>query len=424
MTRAVSRLVSDYARRTPEVWLLVAGVEIVQTSIFWAQRSEHLPFIGCVIAAMAFPITFASSLGLMSTLPVRRGEIVRVRWWAQIGLPALVVSVAIALSWLANLAWGFPVPPLSHLASAILGSVAILALLSALPLPTPNRSGSNLTQFAGTWSLLGTGALFGYPIGWMPKVVTAGLGACGVLVAIARFLRAGSATHTGLSALHSAQWHGRAERSARSVSLHGWSVLFVQLLQSTLWLCLLATLGGTVLRRLVPALDLPQLTSVLPVLFVSATGICCSLVARRCLRALPALQCLPISTHRLALVLCAIPLLPALAACAVATLVHSWLPSLGVAIPIYVLPVFAIVPPLSAAWTRAASSHAVATHISRWAAILQLATWPLWAGSFGALALTNLLPPWFGPLAIVLTIASAPIGYVMMRARIRAGYAD
>ncbi len=422
MTRAVSRLVVDYARRTPEVWLLVAGVEIVQTSIFWAQRSERLPFIGCVIAAMAFPITFASSLGLIGTLPLRRGEIARVRWWAQIGLPAIVVSVAIALSWLANRAWGFPVPPLPRLASAILGSVVTLALLSALPLPAPNRSGSNLVQFATPWSLLATGALFGYPIGWMPKLVTAGLGACGGMLAMARFLRAGSATHTGLSGLHSAHWHG-AERAAKRVTLHGWSVLFAQLLQSTLWLCLLATVGGTLLRRLIPALDLPQLTSVLPVLFVSATGIGSSLVARRCLRALPALQCLPISTHRLALVLCAIPLLPALAACAVATLVHSWLPSFGVAIPIYVLPVFAIVPPLSAAWTRATSSRAVATHISRWAAILQLATWPLWAGSFGALALTNLLPPWFGALAVVSTLASAPIGYFMMRARIRAGYA-
>jgi len=206
--------------------------------------------------------------------------------------------------------------------------------------------------------------------------------------------------------------------------LRGWAVLFAQLLRSTFLLSIAGVLGATLLRRLMPYLNLPELAAVLPIGFVSLTGICCSLIASRLLQGLPALQCLPVSTGYLALILCLVLLVPGFTACALASVVHEVAPEFGLTIPLYVMPVLAIVPVLSIPWNSATSGSSIVTNNSRWGPLLQLATWPLWTGSFGALALTKLLPRWFGTLAILLTLSCGLVGYFIVRARIRGNFGD
>jgi len=120
---------------------------------------------------------------------------------------------------------------------------------------------------------------------------------------------------------------------------------------------------------------------------------------------------LPVRTGHLASILCMVLLAPGFTACLIASAAHSLWPALGLATPSYVLPVLAIVPALSLPWNNAAPDSPISNRMSRWGPLLQLATWPLWAGSFGALALTKLLPSWFCALAIALTLSCALSSY-------------
>lgn len=420
MRRAVYALLTDYARRTLRFWILLAGIQFTHTSILWANRPGRVSLIGPVIGALAFFVPFKSSRLVFQTLPLSSRDLALVRWGMQVGLPALIVAASWMLTWCANLGWGFPVPPLSHALIGAGASVLVLRLLRLLPIPMRVVSGSNVSGFAVAWGLLVMAALYGYPAESLPRWLTLCIACLGVVLEAAYLSR----LHLRTIAHSARSWEQRPPRTLthRATHLRGWTVSVAQLLRSTLLLCLAGVACITLLRQLMPYLDLPELRPLLPIGFVSLTGIVGSLMSRRLLQALPALQCLPIRTDHLAMILCLILLAPGFTACAIASAVHWLAPELGLAIPLYVLPVLAIVPALSIPWNNMTANKSVITRISRWSPLLQLATWPLWTGSFSALALTKLLPTWFGTLAILLTLSCGLIGYFNVRARIRGGY--
>lgn len=196
-------------------------------------------------------------------------------------------------------------------------------------------------------------------------------------------------------------------------------MLLTRVARSTAVLSIAGTLGVTLVRRVAPLLDLPELQAALPVAFVSIVGMCGSLIARPFLQALPALRLLPVRTAHLAMLLALALLAPGFAACAVASVVHALDGRFGLAIPLYVTPALAIVPALSMPWRDAVSDSA--DIVARWSAALQLVTWPFWAASFGSLALTRLLPSWFGLLAASLTAGATAFCYYMAYDRVSGG---
>jgi len=139
------------------------------------------------------------------------------------------------------------------------------------------------------------------------------------------------------------------------------------------------------------------------------------------LRSLGALQCLPIRSSMLALVVCLALMAPVVVASVAATVVNSIVPDWGITIPLYMIPVFAIVPALEISWYPVQTNSAVASAVQQWTPIMQVVAWPLWTGSFMSLELTRLLPAWFGVLAVGAAAVLALVAYTRVLLRIRSG---
>jgi hypothetical protein len=159
----------------------------------------------------------------------------------------------------------------------------------------------------------------------------------------------------------------------------------------------------------------------LPMIFVSATGAAGTILSRRWYFAVRALQCLPIKDSTLAIIACGALIAPVLVTNLAATLIQWMVPQWGIAVPLYLLPVFAVIPALSVPWHKVESSGGIASTLQRWSPVLQVAAWPLWTGAFMSFALTKLMPVWFDLLALGMAVVLAVVAYAVILVRIRSG---
>ena len=414
------RLVADYTRRTLGVWVLLFMVQVMQTSTVWALQNGRMPIVGAVIGAMAFFATFDSPFTVMRTLPIRGRDVALFRWCASIGLPAIFICIGVVVAWLSNKSWA-PEPPASQMWIPAFASIATLGVLSVLPLPMLSATRTNTPVFIATWVVLALLALGGLPIESMPGAVPPALGIGGVILVVVSLARALGGKVTRLPVTVGLEWKlgPQADSSPTEgrAPLRGWLVLVAQLLRATLVLAIASIIVITLVRRY-----FPLLTVALPMLYASIVGVAASVFARRWLHVIRTLQCLPISDAALALVACLVLTAPALLTCLAAAAVHWLVPAWGIAMPLFMIPVFALIPALMLPWQSVETSHAVASSIQQWSPVLQIAAWPLWTGSLMSIALTKLMPVWFDVFAVAMTVAFAALAYCLMLVRVRSGF--
>jgi len=208
----------------------------------------------------------------------------------------------------------------------------------------------------------------------------------------------------------------RRDDSGASSRFRGWPVLVMQWLRGIFLLALGSIVVISVVR---PHVHILQQT--LPWLFISVTGAVGTIHGRLWLRSVGALQCLPLRTSTLALVVCLALMAPVVLASLAATAVNAIVPEWGLAIPLYMLPVFAIVPALEISWHQVQTGHPVPGALQQWSPILQIVSWPIWTGSFMSLELTRLMPAWFEIIAVGIAVVLAVVAYVAVLVRIRSG---
>src|SRR5262245_45751049 len=100
MNWSVLRLVGEHTRRLFGLWLLVAALQIMQTSALWILELDRMPLLGAVVCAMAFFATSASPFAVMRTLPVRRRDLALYRWWMLIGVPSVLLYACVGIAWM------------------------------------------------------------------------------------------------------------------------------------------------------------------------------------------------------------------------------------------------------------------------------------------------------------------------------------
>ena len=419
MNRHVFTLLTDYYRRTLGVWLLLVFVQLMQMSTIWVFGSTRLPILGAVIAALAFCTTWDSPHVVIRTLPITARDLALLRWWENIGMPMPFITLAFVLSWLANDGSHFPTPSLLSLWVPVLGSLATLGILSVLPLPMLSETRSN-ALIVLVWIALVVAALFGLPMDALPAPVPEALLAGGLLLALISFGLARSGRVLQLPPLSRFIAGWRAPRQWLSLAgphLRGWPVLVAPWVRSTILMALVSVVAISFVR---PHVHFFQ--QALPWIFVSVTGAVGTILGRRWLLSVPALLCLPIREGTLALIVCFALMAPVVVTSVVATAVNALVPGWGIAVPLYMAPVFAIVPAFKMSWQGGMeSTHPVPSAIQRWTPTLQLAAWPLWTGPFMSLELTRLMPAWFDLIAVGAAAVLAVVAYHTAFSRIRSG---
>jgi hypothetical protein len=417
MNRTILALLLDYHRRTLGVWVLLVPVQLMQAATIWVLGNGHLPIVGAVIASLAFCATWDSPHFVMRTLPVTARELAMLRWWERIAMPLLFITMGYLLAWFSNHGSRLPTPPFQQLWEPVAASAATLAFMSVLPLPTLTARRSNTPIFVVVWIVLPILGLYGIPLEWLP--FPGFFLMCGLLLALVSLGLARSGRT--LEAPPLAQmlgpfgWEGRKASDAAS-RFRGWPVLVMQ------WAggIFLLALGSVVVVSFIrPQVHLLQ--QALPWVFVSVTGAVGTILGRRWLRSVGVLQCLPIRSSTLALVVCLALMAPVVFTSLAATAVNAIVPEWGIAIPLYMVPVFAIVPALEISWYRVETSHPVASAAQQWTPIMQVVAWPLWTGSFMSLELTRLMPAWFEFLAVGAAAVLAAVAYAVVLSRIRSG---
>ncbi len=390
MNWQILRLVGDHTRRLFGLWLGVAMLQIMQTSALWMLELDRMPLIGAVICAMACFATWDSPIAVMRTLPIRRRDLALYRWWMTIGVPALLLYACIGIAWINNRASPHP-PSQLQAGAALLAMVGTLGVLSVLPLPTLKANLSNLSRFTVIWIVLAGVALYGFPVDLVTTPVSLALGVGGTALAVVSFVMASKGEILSLRLSRSERHEAMAPRVSAShpsrVRLHGWRLLFAQLARSTIVLAFACIVCATAARYFLPGLQI-----VMPLIFVAVAGTAGALMSRRWLNAISALQCLPVRDRTVALVIWAALTAPGLITCLLSNAVNALAPSWGVAVPLFMLPVFVVIPLLLAAGKSVESSNGVAASAQRWSPMLQLSLWPLWAGSSFSFVLTKLVP--------------------------------
>ena len=417
MNRTILALLLDYHRRTLGVWALLVFVQLMQTSAIWSLGNEHLPIVGTVIASLAFSATWDSPHFVMRTLPITAREVALLRWWERIAMPMVFIVLAYVLAWVCNYGSGFPTPAFLSLWMPAAASFATLAFMSALPLPTLSALRSNTPLFAGVWIGLGLLGLYGIPTEWI--LAPGFLLTCGVLLALASLglARSGRMLEApSLSQLPGGFW-AKGHAAPRAMSrFRGWPVLLTQWMRGIFLLAFASIVVISIVRPHVHVLQ-----QALPWLFVSVTGAVGTILGRRWLRSIGALQCLPIRGSVLALIICLALMAPVVLTSVLATAVNALVPAWGIAIPLYMVPVFAIVPALEISWYPVQTNHAVPSAVQQWSPITQVVAWPIWTGSFMSLELTRLMPAWFELIAVGAGVLLAGVAYEMVLSRIRSG---
>ncbi|HEX2676734.1 MAG TPA: hypothetical protein VHM19_08845, partial [Polyangiales bacterium] len=323
------------------MWVLIVFVQLMQMSILWVLGNGHLPILGAVIASLAFCATWDSPHFVMRALPITARDLALLRWWERIAMPMVFITLAYVLAWASNFGSALPTPSFVSLWEPVAASAATLAFLSVLPIPTLSAARSNTTIFVAVWMGLALIGLYGLPMEWLP--VPGFLLMCGLLLVLVSLGLARSGRM--LEAPPLTMMVGRAAQASAATAwtshLRGWPVLLMQWTRSVL---LLALVSVVLISFIKPQVRLLQ--QALPWLFVSVTGAVGAILGRRWLRSLGALQCLPIRSSMLALVVCLALMAPVAFACLAATVVNAIVPEWGLAIPVYMIPVFAIVPAL------------------------------------------------------------------------------
>ena len=375
MNGRVLRLLLDYFRRTYGMWPLMAAVQILQVSAFWALHVERIPLLGVVIAGLTYFVAFESPAAVLRTLPISRLEVALSRRWASVGAPALLVLACTLISWLNNGDNGWPRPALSEVAVYVALCWAVLAVLALLP--RRKRAGF-------FWAGLSAVGFYGVP--W-DILSPAGLLTLAALGLIAITLKRGKVARA-------------EETSDGGGTRFGWSLIVADVARGTVVLSILAVAGVSLVRWLYP------IDAVMPVVwvFVSAVAVAACLQTRRWIQATRLLRLLPIDPHRLTLILYAILIVPGVTACLAAMGVQALVPQLGMAVPPYLLVVFLATPATVIPWQpqRYVASAAV-NDVQQWAPLMQLAAFPMWSGSLCAFGGPHLMPAWF--LGIVATVA-------------------
>ena len=419
MKHRVLTLLLDYHRRTLGVWVLVVFVQLMQMSTIWVLGSRHLPIIGAVIASLVFCATWDSPHIVMRTLPIETRELALLRWWERIGMPMLFITLAYVLAWFSNEGSRFPIPPFLGLWLPVAGSFATLGIFSVLPLPMLSPARSNAPVFVVVWIALAIGGLFGVPLELLPTPLPLVLLICGVLLALVSLglARSGRVLQLPPVSQFFTRWRsqGGAVPAGRS-RFRGWPVLFLQWARTT---ALFAFASIVVISVVRPHVHFFQ--QALPWIFVSVTGAVGTVLARRWLHSVRALQCMPIRSTTLALIVCVALMAPVVVTSVVATAVSAIVPAWGITVPLYMVPVFAIVPALQITGSSAQTSHAVPSAIQQWAPIMQIVAWPLWTGAFMSMELTRLMPAGFESIAVAAAVVLAGAAYGIVLHRIRSG---
>jgi hypothetical protein len=414
----VLTLLLDYHRRTLGVWVLVVFVQLMQMSVIWLLGSQHLPVVGAVTASLAFCATWDSPHILMRTLPIKRRELALLRWWERIGLPMLFITLAFVLAWFSNEGTRFPTPSFLSLWLPVSGSFATLGILSVLPLPMLTASRSNVPIFVVVWIALAIGGLYGVPLDRLPAPLSLALLICGAFVAMVSLGLARSGRMLQLPPVSRLFTGWRTQSGAVSAApsrFRGWPVLFLQWARTTALFALASVVVISIVRPHVLVLQ-----QALPWIFVSITGAVGSVLARRWLRSVRALQCMPIRSATLALIVCVALMAPVVVASVMATAVSAIVPAWGIAVPLYMVPVFAIVPALQITGS-VQTSHPVPSAVQQWSPIMQIVAWPLWTGAFMSLELTRLMPAGFEIMAVAAAAVLAIVAYCLVFYRIRSG---
>jgi hypothetical protein len=415
----VLTLLLDYHRRTLGVWVLVVFVQLMQMSAVWVLGIRHVPIVGAVIASLVFCATWDSPHIVMRTLPIETRELAILRWWERIGMPMLFITLGYVLAWFSNEGTQFPTPPFLGLWLPVAGSFATLGIFSVLPLPMLSAQRSNAPVFVVVWIALAIGGLFGVPLELLPEPLPLALLICGVFLALVSLSLARSGRVLQLPPVSRFFTGWRTQRGAVPVGrsrFRGWPVLFLQWARTT---ALFAFASVVVISLVRPHVHFFQ--QALPWIFVSVTGAVGTVLARRWLRSVRALQCMPIRSATLAFIVCVVLMAPVVVTSLVATAVSAIVPAWGITVPLYMVPVFAIVPALQMTGGSTQTSHAVPSAIQQWAPIMQIVAWPLWTGAFMSMELTRLMPAGFEIIAVAAAVVLAVVAYGIVLYRIRSG---
>src|SRR6185369_16966589 len=216
--------------------------------------------------------------------------------------------------------------------------------------------------------------LYGAPMEWIPA--PGFLLTCGLLLALVSLGLARSGRMLEAPPVSKlARGFGAKKKAASGTTsrFRGWPVLLMQWIRGIFLLAFASIVVISIVRPHVHVLQ-----QALPWVFVSVTGAVGTIIGRRWLRSIGALRCLPIRGSMLALIICLALMAPVVLASVLATAVNALVPQWGIAIPLYMVPVFAIVPALEVSWYPVQSSHAVPSAVQQWSPITQVVAWPIW----------------------------------------------
>jgi hypothetical protein len=394
----VLRLLIDYFLRTLGVWPLLLSVHAMQIIAFWATDLARVPLLGVVIASLTYFAAFESPVAVLKTLPLSRIDIALFRWWASIGLPGVALLACTSVSWLVTFDNSWPRPPQSDVTLYATVVWATLAWLAVLPLPERGRR----FVFGFVWGTLGAVGFYGVPAHAVPRVVLMTLVVLGLALSVVAYVRAWQGKLTKLP-LPDVFTRKPAGQSSRAGHLKGWSVIAADVARSTAILSAVALAGASIARWLYPILDGPV---PLVWVFVSCVAVAACLQMRRWMQAVAPLRALPIGRHRLTLIVYAVLIVPGVTACTISSVVHWLVPQLGITVPPYMLMVFLATPAVVFPWQHQRQMASQAAYgVQRWAPLMQLAAWPLWAGALFSFGGPHLMPAWF--LTVLLIFAAA-----------------
>ena len=419
MNREIFTLLLDYHRRTFGVWLLLVFVQLMQMSVIWVFNTRHVPIVGAVLASVAFCATWDSPHIVMRTLPIKTRVLALLRWWECIGAPILFIVVAFVLAWFSNDGSHFPTPPFLSLWIPVSASIATLGILAVLPLPMLSAARSNTPIFVVIWVAMGIAGLYGLPMEWLPTPLPQVLLICGSLLALVSLglARSGRVLQVPPVSRLFAGWRSSGAAASDAPSrFRGWPVLVVRWLRTVVLLAVASIAVVSIVRPHVHLLQLP-----LPWLFVSTVGAAGAVLSNRWLRSVGALRCLPIRSGTLALIVCLASMAPVVVTSLAATAVNTIVPEWGITVPLYMTPVFAVVPALGISWQGVETNQPVPAAIRQWSPIIQMLVWPLSIGPFMSLALARHTPAWFEIIAMGLGVVIAGVAYLVVLKRIRSG---
>jgi hypothetical protein len=364
MNRRVWRVLTDYAGRTANLWLLVALVQILLSVTSWATGVAWVPLLGVVLARVIYTAFAEKPWGVLRTLPLTANDRALIHWWGSFGLPLLGVASCMAFAALLCFYKGWMTPGPAWLGTCLATVVAVLAAMSACDAVRhrrardPSRSGD--TNPAPDSPVL------------------------------------------------------RLRLKPR-----GWTILLLQAVRTTALTSAVVLIATTVIHRAITPWARTGVHGAVLWLIVSAIAITTSLAMRRWVEAVRSLRILPVTGHQLALTLYLAMIMPGVLTCLLVSTAHTLTPDLGLDIPWYLLVVFLPAPVTLIRWQSPAENdpYYLPQH---WTPALQQAVWPAWAYAFCTLpGFQLIMPTWSFLYLAILAAAFSIVGYRTILAGIR-----